>query len=152
MATVDINGPSIRNSEHYGDAIHAPNADTSSNWQLGSGSRQPAASISARSTHGLPNIDTRSRSRRVSVARKYYAVRKALLFQEGRKRATLTLVTRRWEWCLMDMGNIVCCGVLGDGAVVGNDGGFEFLPHENLLSKIAKPSAPIIARSVLDFE
>ncbi|GKG44511.1 hypothetical protein Tco_0485949, partial [Tanacetum coccineum] len=37
MATVDINGSSIRNSEHYGDAIHAPNADTSSNWQLGSG-------------------------------------------------------------------------------------------------------------------
>ncbi|GJY68809.1 hypothetical protein Tco_0471791 [Tanacetum coccineum] len=38
------------------------------------------------------------------VARKYSAVRKALLFQEGRKQATLTVVTRRWEWCLMDMG------------------------------------------------
>ncbi|GJT53724.1 NB-ARC domains-containing protein [Tanacetum coccineum] len=148
---------------------------------IDNGSRQPAASISARSTHGLPNIDTRSRSRRVPaviyvvlsrattlrnrcfcysyddgcsdtlalynmgcldiaascngtssplksqqglcesaslskeikkfaeclqqcvVARKYSAVRKALLFQEGRKQATLTVVTRRWEWCLMDM-------------------------------------------------
>nr|GEU56157.1 hypothetical protein [Tanacetum cinerariifolium] len=37
MATVDVNGPSIRNREHYGDAIHAPNADASSNWQSGSG-------------------------------------------------------------------------------------------------------------------
>ncbi|GJX15123.1 hypothetical protein Tco_0206881 [Tanacetum coccineum] len=65
MATADINGPSIRNSEHYGDAIDAPNADTSFNWQSGSGNRQPTASLSARSTHGLPNINTRSRSRRV---------------------------------------------------------------------------------------
>nr|GEW37387.1 hypothetical protein [Tanacetum cinerariifolium] len=39
-----------------------------------------------------------------------------------------------------------------DKAVVANDGGFEFLTHENLLSKIAKHSARIIAGSVLDFE
>ncbi|GJX64689.1 hypothetical protein Tco_0299032 [Tanacetum coccineum] len=31
IAIVDINRPPIRNSEHYGDVIHAPNADTSSN-------------------------------------------------------------------------------------------------------------------------
>ncbi|GJX15122.1 hypothetical protein Tco_0206880 [Tanacetum coccineum] len=36
MATADINESSIRNSKHYGDAIDAPNADTSSNWQSGS--------------------------------------------------------------------------------------------------------------------
>ncbi|GKD22651.1 hypothetical protein Tco_1224354, partial [Tanacetum coccineum] len=37
IAIVDINRPLIRNSKHYGDVIHAPNADTSSNWQSGSG-------------------------------------------------------------------------------------------------------------------
>nr|GFA61949.1 protein MIS12 homolog [Tanacetum cinerariifolium] len=36
MATVDINGPSICNSEHYGYTIHATNAGTSSDWQSGS--------------------------------------------------------------------------------------------------------------------
>nr|GEZ26448.1 hypothetical protein [Tanacetum cinerariifolium] len=37
MAIVDIYRPPIHNSEHYSDDIHAPNADTSSNWQSGSG-------------------------------------------------------------------------------------------------------------------
>ncbi|GJU27245.1 hypothetical protein Tco_1165866 [Tanacetum coccineum] len=32
IAIVDIKRPPIRNNEHYGDAIHAPHADTSSNW------------------------------------------------------------------------------------------------------------------------
>ncbi|GJW80236.1 hypothetical protein Tco_0144211 [Tanacetum coccineum] len=37
IAIIDINRPPICNSEHYGDAIHATNADTSSNWQSGAG-------------------------------------------------------------------------------------------------------------------
>nr|GEW40225.1 IST1 homolog [Tanacetum cinerariifolium] len=75
MATVDINGPSICNSEQYGDAIHASNADTSSNWQSASGTCANSFPINCmteadnqpRSTHGLPNINTRSRSRRATA-------------------------------------------------------------------------------------
>nr|GEV08463.1 reverse transcriptase [Tanacetum cinerariifolium] len=53
MAIVDINRPPIRNSEHYGDDIHAPNADTSSNWQSGSGQNE---SLQPRVVFGLALI------------------------------------------------------------------------------------------------
>ncbi|GJQ93589.1 WRKY family transcription factor [Tanacetum coccineum] len=82
MATVDINGPLIRNSEHYGEtpsnASHCP--DTSSNWQLGSGTCVNSFSIDRMTeADNQPHLNCK---RSTQVARKYYAVRKALLFQE----------------------------------------------------------------------
>ncbi|GKA24286.1 hypothetical protein Tco_0710319 [Tanacetum coccineum] len=63
MFDVGINGHSIDTSGCYDHAMHVVHTNTSSNYQLGSGSQQPTIHVSSGSTHGLPNTNNRSRAR-----------------------------------------------------------------------------------------
>nr|GEX79903.1 reverse transcriptase [Tanacetum cinerariifolium] len=69
-----VNGHSNSISGHHDNTVQAAHTGTSSEWQSGSGIRQPVRSASTGSAHALPNINTRSRIRRESTVDGFHQI------------------------------------------------------------------------------